>query len=447
VLVRIKGFISGAAAVAMLCATTGAPVRAQAPAGQSQAPAGQAAAGQPQWKDRAEYDLFESIRNEQDPKKKIALLNQWKEKYPGSEFKKVRAGLLVQSYQAAKDVPGLVAAARDLIDSDPKDVSTLAAVVALAMQMNDSSPELLDLTEKAANGLIANIDNKPATVTDDQWKTQKPITEALGYRGLGWVAMMRKNAPDAEKNFTKSLELNPAQGDVSYWLGQTIMGERKVELYPKGLFHIARAATYDGPGALAPAGRQPVDAYLQKAYAGYHGDASGLDDLKKLAKTNALPPAGWTIKSVKEVAEDKLKQEEEAAKANPQLALWKRIKEELQGANGQQYWDTGMKDAAVGVPDANNTPVLTGTVIEQKSPKELVLAIGDEKTPELTLVADAAVGKVEPGTKLTFTGVAKSYTANPFMVTMEAEKKDIKGLPAAAPAHRAPAARKPVHRK
>ena len=59
--------------------------------------------------------------------------------------------------------------------------------------------------------------------------------------------MMRKNAPDAEKNFIKSLELNPAQGDVSYWLGQTIMGERKVERYPEGVFHIARAATLRWP--------------------------------------------------------------------------------------------------------------------------------------------------------------------------------------------------------
>jgi len=412
----------------------------------AQAQAQQAQAGQPQWKDRAEYDLFDSIQKEQDPKKKIALLNQWKEKYPGSEFKKVRAGLLVQSYQQTGDVPNLVAASRELIDSDPKDVSTLAAVIALAMQMNNSSPELLDLTEKAANGLVANIDNKPATVTDDQWKTQKPVTEALGYRALGWVAMMRKNGPDAEKNFVKSLELNPAQGDVSYWLGQTIMGERKVERYPLGLFHIARAASYDGPGSLAPAGRQPVDNYLQKAYAGYHGDASGLDDLKKLAKTTALPPSGWTLKSVKDVAEEKLKQEEEAAKANPQLALWKRIKEELQGANGQQYWDQGMKDAAVGVPDAKGTPVMSGTVVEQKSPKELVLAVADDKTPELTLTLDAPAGKVDPGTKLTFTGVAKSYTKDPFMVAMEAEKKDVKGLPAAAPAKRAPAAHKPARK-
>src|SRR3954451_5896329 len=109
VLVRLKRFVSGAVAVAMFCAITWA----QAPA--------QGQAGQPQWKDRAEYDLFDAIQKEQDPKKKVGLLNQWKEKYPGSEFKKVRAGLLVQSYQAAGDIPNLVAASRELIDSDPKD--------------------------------------------------------------------------------------------------------------------------------------------------------------------------------------------------------------------------------------------------------------------------------------------------------------------------------------
>jgi len=289
--------------------------------------------------------------------------------------------------------------------------------------------------------LISNIDNKPAAVTDDQWKTQRPVTEALGYRTLGWVGMIRKNHAVAEQNFAKSLQLNPAQGDVSYWLGQTIMGEKKVERYPEGLFHIARAASYDGPGSLQPAGRQPVDNYLQKAYEGFHGvDKAGLAELKNVAKANALPPPGFTIKSVKDIALQQQQQEEELQKSNPQLALWKRIKEGLQGPEEQQFWEA-MKGTVVAVPGAAS-PTLTGTVIEQKSPKQLVLAVADDKTPEVTLDVDAAVGKVDPGTKLTFSGVAKSYTKDPFMITMDAEKSEIKGLPTAAPAKR-PAARKP----
>jgi len=162
--------------------------------------------------------------------------------------------------------------------------------------------------------------------------------------------------------------------------------------------------------------------------------------VKAQAKATALPPAGFEIKSVKAIAEEKLKLEEDAAKANPQLALWKRIKETLQGGEGQQYWDTSMKDAQI--------PELTGYLVEQR-PKELLVAISDKTTPELTLELETPMpGKADPGTQLTFSGVGKSFSKEPFMVTMAADKKDIKGWPvAAAPAKRAPAAKKPVHRR
>ena len=38
-------------------------------------------AAQPQWKDRAEFDLYDAITKETQPAKRIELLNQWKEKY------------------------------------------------------------------------------------------------------------------------------------------------------------------------------------------------------------------------------------------------------------------------------------------------------------------------------------------------------------------------------
>jgi len=423
VLVRLTRFLSSAAVAVTFCATLWTPVP------------GFSQAAQPNWKDRAEYDLFDAIQKEADLKKKAALINQWKEKYPGTEFKKQRVGLLLQTFQQLGDIPNLVVAAKELTGLDPKDVSTLAAVCALSMQLNNASPEVLDLAEKSANGLIANLDNKPAAITDDQWKTQRPITEALGYRTLGWAAMQRKDAITAETNFAKSLEKNALQGDVSYWLGQMIMGQKRVEKYPLGLFHVARAVAYDGPGALAPQTRTQVESYLTKAYSGYHGDASGLDALKASVKTIAIPPPGFTIRSVKDIGEEKEKAEAEAAKANPQLALWKRIKEALQGAEGQQYFDGSMKDAAI--------PELSGTLVEQKG-KELTVAVSDKTTVEITLQFENPLpGKAEPGTQITFSGVGKSYTREPFMLIMEVERKDLKGWPAPAPAKRPAAAKRP----
>ncbi len=414
---------------AMLCAT----MWAQAPA--------QGQAGQPQWKDRAEYDLVESIGKEADPNKKLALLNQWKEKYPGSDFKKLRAAMVLQTYQALNQPKEIYAAAKEVLTIDAADPLALSMISYLTPVLANTAPDALETGEKAAQGILSQIgtifdaSKKPAQMNDQQWAQQKDLAEAQSHKTLGWVAMVRKDAAAAQDHFTKSLEKNAAQGDVSYWLGQTIMGEKKVEKYPLGLFHVARAVSYDGPGAMPPAGRTQVDGYLKKAYAGYHGDESGLDQLKQTAKANALPPSGFTIKSVADVAREKAAEEEKFIAENPKLGLWKRIKEALLGAEGQQYFDASMKDAEI--------PELRGWVVESRG-KELTVGISDKTTAEVTLVLDSPVAKVDPGTELTWDkGVGKTFSKEPFMVTMEVEKKNIKGLPSAAPAKRPAAAKKP----
>jgi hypothetical protein len=404
----------------------------------------QGQAGQPQWKDRAEYDLVDAIGKEADANKKLQLLNQWKEKYPATEFKKMRSAMYLQTYQALNQPANIYAAAKEVLAVDPKDVYALSMISFLTPVQQNTSPEALDFGEKAAKGILEQLDatfaadKKPAQLSADQWAQQRNLAEAQSHKTLGWIAMVRKDAPTAQDHFTKSLQKNAAQGDVSYWLGQTIIGEKKVEKYPLGLWHVARAAAYEGPGALPPQGRTAVNDYLTKAYTGFHGDAKGLDEVKAQAKNAALPPAGFTILSVKEVAEKQLAQEEEFIKNNPMLGLWKRIKDELVGPNGQQYFDSSMKEAAI--------PRLRGWVVEQR-PKELLVAISDKTTPEVTLEFDTPVtAKVEPGTELQFEGIGKSFTKEPFMVVMEVERKNVSGLPAAAPAKK-PAARKPARRR
>jgi hypothetical protein len=453
VLVSLEKFFSSVAVTAVFCGSLAgqaqpAAGQAQPPAGQAQTPApgaqpagAQPADAKPNWKDRAEYDLVESITKETDHTKRIALLNQWKEKYPNTDFKKLRAQIYLQSYQGLNQSANVLAAARDILAVDPQDMQALSTMAYYTPALNNQAPDALAAGEKAARGVLENLetfytpDKKPAQVTAEQWAKAKKDSAAMAHKTLGWIAMIRKEAAPAEENFQKSLEFNPAQGDVSYWLGQTIMGERNADKYSVGLWHIARAASYDGPGALPPAGRKPVDDYLVKAYKGYHGDVTGLDEIKTQAKASALPPPGFNIESVKDIAIKKLKQEEEFAKNNPQAALWIRLKEALLGAEGQQYFDSSMKDAIA--------PKLRGTLVEQK-PKELLVAMSPgSTTPEVTLQLESPLPKAEPGLAFEFEGVAKSYTKEPFMVVMDVEKEKITGWPAAAPAKKsAPAKRK-----
>ena len=97
--------------------------------------------------------------------------------------------------------------------------------------------------------------------------------------------MQQKKGDVAQQEFGKSLTIDPNQGEVDYWMGNILRAEKTPEKISQALFYYARAATYDGPGSLAPQGRAQIDDYLRKAYNSYHGqDDAGLNELKTMVE-------------------------------------------------------------------------------------------------------------------------------------------------------------------
>jgi len=149
-----------------------------------------------------------------------------------------------------------------------------------------------------------------------------------------------------------------------------------------------------------------------------------------MAAKSALPPADYKLKSVTEIQSEQNLSEDAFNKAHPEIALWRSLRTELTGAGGADYFSKNMKEHEV--------PNLKGKVVAQPSPKELTVSIDDVTTEtlakaEATLVFDSPLkGTVEPGTELTFAGSPTAYTKEPFMVTMDVEKKNVNGLGAAA---------------
>jgi uncharacterized protein YmfQ (DUF2313 family) len=406
---------AGTAAVSLLALSlTGGAAWAQAPA---KAPA---------VKDQGEYDLTQAVTKEKDPVKQMELLRQWEQKYPDSDFKGMRSVQMAQS------------------DSQIEAKS----------QQPGATPADTEAAQKAAQDLLDNLDkylaaeNKPAAATDDQWKQARQTLELQAHTVLGTIAMAKK-APDAdavaEREFKKVLELSPGYASIAYTLGTLILRERKVERIPEALFYIARSIEITGPQALTADGKKAADTYLQKAYAGYHGDASGLDDLKKVATSSTVMPVDFKIESVTDIAK---KQEGDAAAfaaAHPDIALFRQLRDALKAEGGDAYF-TNIKGSGV-PPEGGAFTMFNAKVVSQPSPKELLVNV-DNAAGDATLKFENPLkGTIDPGTAFKFKGVIDSYVKEPFMLTFTADKEDVEGLPASAFAAAPPARRRPTKKQ
>jgi tetratricopeptide (TPR) repeat protein len=419
----------------------------------AQAPAQDPAKAQTkQWKDRAEFDLFDSASKEQNPTTKLQLLKTYKEKYPNSDFKVERQLQVMDAYRQLGNGKEMLAAAKEVIDLDPKNIQGLYWANLLTISLIDKSPEALAAGEQYAKGLLAAIpeffdaSKKPATVADDAWKKERTNMETVAHRTLGWVALQKKQNEEAEKEFLTVLQSNPNDAEVSYWAGTAVAMQRKLEKQSAALYHFAHAAYHEGAGALPDATRKPLQAYLEKTYINFHGDKTGLDALVEQTKAVAVPPAGFHIESKDEVL---IKQEEELKKTNPQLALWVKIKGELNGPNGQQYFDSSLKGAAVPPPEGiEGVKKFKGTVVStapDKKPTSIIVGLSGKEMSEVTLKFEKPLVAVpEKGLEIEFSGAPSAFDPDTKMVTFDVEPEDVTGLPKAAPAAKkaAPAAKK-----
>ena len=405
-----------------------APARMLAQA-QTQAQAPSSQEPQKNWKDRAEYDLYDAITKDTTPKTRLEKLQQWVKQYPKTDYSKERQTLFLTTYFALGQAKEAVGVAKQILADDPKNFTALYIIVNFTIPLAGNPPaaDVMDQGEKAANTLLANLDTPPAGFTADQWKTQRPQVEELAHTTIGWVEMQKKNWAAAEDEFQKALKLDPNSGQLAYYLGTAIASEKDIKKMPTALFYFARAATYEGPGALNPQGRQQVLDYVKRAYKGYHGSDQDFDKLVAAAKLSPAPPADFTVKSALDIAQAEEQSEEQWKQAHPEEALWKSIKEALNGPDGANYFNTNMKDAAV--------PTLKGKVVKLEPairPKTILLAMEDGKsdgtTADATLKFEAALpGKVDEGTELSFEGVPESYTTSPFMVVFNVDKDKLHG--------------------
>ena len=408
-----------------------------APAGQ--AAGGQAPAKQKNYKDRAEYDLFSKITQTQDPKARLELLNTWQDKYPTSDFKQDRLVYFVRtlSQLAATDPASrqqLLDKCKELLQVDPKsfEASYFTTVWGPGVGGANPSADLQTQIQNAAQAVISGADEnfsaakKPKNMDDAAWAQAKNQVLGLAHRNLAYLAVAKKDYKTAQNEYKESLTINPNQAAVSYDYAKAMQSDAATpneQRFPIILFEYARAAEYDGPGSLAASARPAVLAYFNKVYAQYHGSADGADQILNQAKTAALPPAGFSIPSVNDLAKNQAAQMNQRIDSDPAFKLWYNIQQQLIQPGGDQFWNQ-MKGSEVPGTGVEGVKNFNGTVISvtpADKPTTVVLGVTDPTKPDATLVFTQPLppDAVKVGTKVDFSGVADSFTPNPYMLTFK----------------------------
>lgn len=426
-------------------------------------------AQEPQWKDRDEYDIAQKAQAATDLKQKIELLKQWKEKYPDSAFKQQRQETLLQTYQAAGDIANSKASAKELLTMDAKSYVANYMLARLAFSNQSPSPADLEEATNAANGLLGSLDDtfsaakKPAGVGDDQWTQAKTESAVLAHSTLAWVSLKKSDPNGAIGHYTDALKVNVNNAAMSLQIGQLYFQQKKQALYPLGFYHYARAISITGPGELPAADKARSKAYLEKNFANWRKDPKALADLKAQAAANPFPPADFYIKSDVDLEKEAFDKEEKLRKENPALALWIGLRKATTAADGQNYWDSGVKQTLIPPDNLVEGEEAKPHYFKAKfirlepetKPTMMIVAIEDQdgKVADATLKFDNPItGTVEPGTIIEFRGVADTFTKEPYTMTLLVDGADVKGwpeplTPSAKPAKAKPAKAKPAPAK
>lgn len=370
-----------------------------------------------QYKDRAEYDLLSKVYAEADPTKKLALLDEWSEKYPETDWHLERTQFYLDSYSKTNQSEKAVASAHELLGKVPGDFTSNYTITLLSPYLGKSDAGTLAAATKAGKELLAGMDKqfatRPETVPQETWDSARKQYETAAHKTVGWSAMQSKDNVVAEKSFTEALKLDPTQAQISYWLGDVVMKQKDVKKNDLAMFSFARAAAYDGPNAMPAEGRQQVAEYVKnllKSYAGDTGVTEYWPRLEAMAKASAFPTGELDFESKEQIAYNA---EKKARDENPLLYKYLDLKTVLTGTTGDATW---------GDLKGKLTPKMALYVISAAPPaRPSTINLSSKPGGEIEVVLTLENRRRDPvgtGRKLTIDGVAATLTKAPFKLVL-----------------------------
>jgi len=369
------------------------------------------------WTDRGEYDLALLLRSEMVPANQLALISQWKQKYPDSALRTWRAELELDAAKEASDWKQVLAAAQEIFKADPDNCTGMYWTTLLTPSA-EPTPETLAAGGDAARKLLAAASTKPRALSDAEWQQNKAQFTALGHKTLSWIEWQKQSFATAETELRAALQANPKDTEISSWLGASLALQKVREKQLESIWHLGRAVYTDGEQALPGAKRRDAHALLQAVYVSWHGSPEGLDAVGQQTLAASVPPSDFRLETAAEAAVRL--QDEELARTNPNLAAWVILKRRLQGEGGEQY----LKNIS------STAQLFKGFVVRSAPaarPKEIGIAMSDPAVEEIVLKLDAPFnGPLERGALVEFEAYPVSTTTSPFIVSMTVSRTNLR---------------------
>jgi hypothetical protein len=261
-------------------------------------------------KDPAEYNEYQMAVTQSDPKAKAAALEAFLTKYPQTVVKQLVLDQLVDLYQSLDAEKELSADTR-LLQVDPNNLKAMLYYVIIKKQQGSKNPPdvqtLDDAATEARKGLAAT---KPASMADDEWKRLTGAAFPIFHSAIATDDVAKKDFKSAVDEYKQELMLYPPDATKTAGPGlvDTLnLAEAYVNINPskpdpndlkQAIWFYSRAWDY-APAAYKTAIEKKLDYWYSK----YHGDTTGLSDIKTQAEATLFPPGTLDIAPAKTPAE------------------------------------------------------------------------------------------------------------------------------------------------
>ena len=409
---------------------------------------GQAATEQKQIKDPAEYNAYIAALNTTDPAAKGAAMEAFVKQYPQSIVKSDALDQAMASYQAANNLGKVEELAGQILQLNENNIRALAVMTAISRSKATGGD--------AAAAKVASTDCQRGLQALPSWSKEQGMSDAdftkmrtqmswIFNGACGFSALQAKDYPSAQKFFKESLRIDPTNMQDTYQLSVAQLETNPIDL--QGLWYGVKAIQLAGSNAAAA---NSITAYVRAKYKKYHGKNDDFNQFMAAVAAQSAPPADMATLVTPaptpcDIAVDAVKQNDpgQLSFSDWEFVLSKANCSPANKTAAEKVWQAILAKQKNGEADVKLK--LPAILVISATNDTLQLAITEEnqqsKKADLTVVLEKpALHPPAPGSNVDVVGVLTTYTADPFMFTME--KGELPGAPATKPPVRHPPARR-----